>query len=154
MFSKLRNFIMKTNEAEIANVTIDTDYQQLAQAALMFHVIAADGIIHKEEKNKMCQVLQTKYGLSQKNSIQLIEEAKRADSEAIDLYSFTSILKRQLDENQRLGLIENLWEMVFADGEIHELEDNVVWRIAELLGVDKRDRMQIKQSVRRKIQTE
>ena len=42
--------------------------------------------------------------------------------------------------------------MVFSDGEIHELEDNVVWRIAELLAVDKRDRMEIKRNVRQKLQ--
>ena len=50
-------------------------------------------------------------------------------------------------EEERVLIIENLWEMVFADGIVHELEDNVVWRIAELLGVDSRDRMLLKQKV-------
>ena len=44
-------------------------------------------------------------------------------------------------------IVENLWEMVFADGVVHELEDNVIWRIAELLAVDSRDRMLMKQRV-------
>ena len=46
-----------------------------------------------------------------------------------------------------------LIKMVYADGEIHELEDNVVWRIAELLAIDKRDRMELKRDVRREMQS-
>ena len=34
-----------------------------------------------------------------------------------------------------------MWEIVFADGDLHELEDHTVWRIAELIGVDRRDRI-------------
>ena len=154
MLDKLRNLLKRTNQSQASQNSFDANDQQLAQAALMFHVIAADGIIRDDEKNKLSQVLESNYALTPQESNQLIEEAKRADREAIDLYSFTSILKHQLDESKRLELVENLWEMVFADGEIHELEDNVVWRIAELLAVDKRDRMEIKQNVRRKMQAE
>ena len=68
----------------------------------------------------------------------------KASSETL---SFTSILKNSMDEEDRIAIIENLWEMVFADGVIHELEDNVVWRVAELLGVDSKDRMALKRKV-------
>jgi uncharacterized tellurite resistance protein B-like protein len=43
--------------------------------------------------------------------------------------------------------IELLWEIVYADGENHELEDNLVWRVSELLGVDGRDRVLLRQAV-------
>jgi uncharacterized tellurite resistance protein B-like protein len=33
-----------------------------------------------------------------------------------------------------------MWQVVFADRKNHELEDNMVWRIAELIGVSTRDR--------------
>ena len=48
----------------------------------------------------------------------------------------------------RILLVEDLWEMVYADGELHEFEDNVVWRVAELLGVEARHRMMLKQRVK------
>ena len=152
MLNKLRKFFNKLDEPDAANIHLDASEQQLARAALMFHVIAADGIVLEAEKNKLLQVLETDFGLSSSDAAQLFEDAKSADREATDLYSFTSVLKHRLDEAQRLELIENLWEMVFSDGEIHELEDNVVWRIAELLAIDKRDRMEIKRSVRQKLQ--
>ncbi len=151
MLEKLRNFLKKTAEPEATVAGFDATDRQLAQAALMFHVIAADGIVYDEEKQKLHQILETRYELTSVEAQQLIEEARQADNEAIDLYGFTSILKRQLSEQERLDLIENLWEMVYADGEIHELEDNVVWRIAELLAIDKRDRMEMKRKVRNKL---
>lgn len=153
MLSKLRKFLIKSSGSNTDEAHFDASDQQVAQAALMFHVIAADGMIYDEEKAKLRQILEANYGLSKKESDQLFEEAKRADREAIDLYSFTSILKRTLSEDERLALVKNLWEMVYADGEIHELEDNVVWRIAELLAIAKRDRMELKRDVRREMES-
>jgi uncharacterized tellurite resistance protein B-like protein len=153
MLSKIRNFLIKSSETSTPEEQFDASDQQVAQAALMFHVIAADGMIYEEEKAKLRQVLEDNYDLTKTESDQLFEEAKRADREAIDLYTFTSILKRKLSGDERLELVKNLWEMVYADGEIHELEDNVVWRIAELLAIDKRDRMEMKRNVRREMQS-
>ena len=56
-------------------------------------------------------------------------------------------MKYALSEEERVLIVENLWEMVFADGVVHELEDNVVWRIAGLLAVESQDRMRLKQKV-------
>jgi uncharacterized tellurite resistance protein B-like protein len=41
-----------------------------------------------------------------------------------------------------------MWDVVYADGELHELEDNIVWRVAELIGVDRRDRVAARQRAR------
>ena len=147
MLNKLREFLNKSVSNETDEKTFNASDQQLAQAALMFHVIAADGIVQDDEKNKLHEILEVHYKLSASEADQLIEEARQADSEAIDLYGFTRLLKRELDEAQRLELVGHLWEMVFADGELHELEDNVVWRVAELLAIDKRQRMTIKKQV-------
>jgi len=56
-------------------------------------------------------------------------------------------LKSQLTSDERILLVEDLWEMVFADGELHEFEDNIVWRVAELIAVSTQDRMAMKQRV-------
>jgi uncharacterized tellurite resistance protein B-like protein len=46
-----------------------------------------------------------------------------------------------MDEAQRVRVVENLWEIVFADGTSHEFEENLVWRISELLAVNRHDRI-------------
>ena len=40
-----------------------------------------------------------------------------------------------------------MWEIVYADGHVHEFEDNTIWRVAELLGVSSRDRMVLRHKV-------
>ena len=74
----------------------------------------------------------------------------KAEQEAIDLYAFTSVLKRHLDADARKSFIGLMWGIVFADGEMHELEDNLVWRVAELIGVDNRDRVVLRQEMQEK----
>ncbi|GIL02659.1 MAG: hypothetical protein BroJett030_25580 [Alphaproteobacteria bacterium] len=147
MFDALKNMLRRRRDAEPAPAFADDD-KRVAEAALMFHVIAADGIVTDEEKRTLSQRVSRHFGLTDEEAAQLVQAAREADAEAIDLYRFTSTLKRELDYQQRLGLIEGLWEMVFADGVVHELEDNVVWRVAELLDVETRDRMELKQRVR------
>lgn len=149
MFDIIKKFVTDLSTAEEPEVFIH-DKMQLAEAALMYHVIAVDGVIRDEEKARMAELLSQQFNLSDKETKSLVIDARTAEQEAIDLYKFTSILKRTLSEEDRIKIIEHLWEMVFADGVLHELEDNVVWRISELLAVDSRNRVLLKQRVWKK----
>ena len=70
-----------------------------------------------------------------------------ADRDAIDLYRFTSLLNRSLDEAGRLRIVEMMWEIVYADRRVTELEDNLIWRAADLLGISSRERIELRQRV-------
>lgn len=146
MFDILKKFVSDLSDSEEPENFIH-DKLQLAEAALMYHVIAVDGVVRDEEKERMAEVLSKQFNLGKEETKNLALEARTAEHEAIDLYKFTSILKNTLTKEERIQIIEHLWEMVFADGVLHELEDNVVWRIAELLAVDSRDRVLLKQRV-------
>ncbi len=89
----------------------------------------------------MKELLAEAYGLSGEALDRLVAAGGAADDAAVDLYAFTSVLKRHLDETARIEFIGLMWEIVFADGELHELEDHTIWRIAELIGVDRRERV-------------
>lgn len=148
VLDELRSWIFGKREPKKSGQAFRAEELQLAEAALMFHVIAADGTVTEAEKRRLEHQLSQKFGLSEGDTKSLIEEARLADSEAVDLYTFTRTLKRELDPAARLSLVRELWQMVYADGQIHEFEDNIVWRVAELLDVEARDRMALKQSVR------
>lgn len=134
-------------EAPLAQAERPPLDKTLAAAALMVQVMAADGKIRPEEEAKMSMVLKEHYNVSEKEVVELAKAARSVQDEAVDLYGFTSLLKREMNEEERLGLVEDLWEMVYADGELHEFEDNVVWRVAELIGIQSRQRMELKQRV-------
>ncbi|MEM9331755.1 MAG: TerB family tellurite resistance protein [Pseudomonadota bacterium] len=146
MFDIIKKFVSDLTEADEPAEFVHSR-MQLAEAALMYHVIAVDGIIREDEKKRMAEVLSEHFELDDQEIKNLTRDARDAENEAIDLYKFTSVLKNALSIEERNQIIENLWEMVFADGVVHELEDNVVWRVAELLGVDSRERVLLKQKV-------
>ena len=124
---------------------------KLAAAALMYHVIQADGMLRPVERQRFADVLAEEHDLDETELKALMEAAREADGQAVDLYRFTSVLMDEMAEEKRVGFIEILWEMVYADGYRHELEDNVVWRISELLGVSGRDRVLMRQRVQQRL---
>jgi uncharacterized tellurite resistance protein B-like protein len=121
---------------------------QLASAAILFAVMDADGVRHGQELAALREIISERFDLEGEALSALLANAEAAEAEAVDFYRFTSVLVR-LSETERLHLLELIWEVVYADGELHELEDNLVWRIAELIGVSSRDRVELRQKVAR-----
>ncbi|MCT8972332.1 TerB family tellurite resistance protein [Microbaculum marinisediminis] len=145
MFGAIQK-VIRNLKAESEPVFDATD-PRVATAALAVHAIAVDGIVDEPEKVKLRLLMQQKFDLNDDETSRLIAEARRRDLEAIDLYAFTSVLKRALDEDGRRGVVEMLWELVYADGEVHEVEDNFIWRVAELLGISSRERIALRKRV-------
>ncbi|EAU41564.1 hypothetical protein FP2506_14064 [Fulvimarina pelagi HTCC2506] len=143
-FAGFRDFLSQFAGEVSPSESEDRDELVVAIAALLFHVVSADGIVTEEERESLDTVLREDYRLSTEQARAVAEAGERANDEAVDLYRFTSILKSRLGEDERIEFVRNLWEMTFADGQVHELEDNVVWRVSELLGVSGRDRMLLK----------
>lgn len=120
---------------------------KLAAAALLVRATVIDGEVSRSEAEVLRDVLERRFDLDRGAAGRLITEAAEKEKNAVDLYGFTSILKRHLDRKERLKIVEMLWEIVIADGVIHEFEANLVWRAAELLGITSRDRIRLRKTV-------
>lgn len=147
MLDAFRDFMRSIGSADNAVDERDADDLRVAAAALLFHVVDADGIVTPAERERLHAVLAAEFGLDAGETARIVEAGVAADAEAVDLYRFTSVLKAELDEERRIRFVELLWEVTYADGSVHELEDNVIWRVADLLGVSTRDRMLMKREV-------
>ena len=136
---------MVASDAE-QRVFDETDYRHAA-TALLIHVVSLDGQPTAIEKRKLHSLIETSFGLDPGTADQLIASATRAENDAVDLYRFTSVIMREVDEAGRRRIVEMMWEMVFADGKVTEFEDNVLWRAADLLAISGRDRIELKHQV-------
>ena len=148
MLNGLRDFI-----ADVISPTAhqtrsfdDTGYR-LAATALLIHVISLDGEPSEVEKRKLHSLLESHFQLDPGSADRLFASATLVEGEAVDLYHFTSVIMRSVDEQARLRIVEMMWELVYADGQVSEFEDNVVWRAADLLAVSSRDRIELKHRV-------
>lgn len=147
MLDRLRQFISDVVSPSDQHRTFDeTDYR-LAAAALLIHVISLDGEPSEAETRKLHALLELRFQLDPGTADKLVAEAMRAEGEAVDMYHFTSVIMRSVDEAGRLRIIEMMWELVYADGHASEFEDSVVWRAADLLGISSRDRINLKRQV-------
>lgn len=147
MLDVLRQFMSRLRDGEAEAPHFEDGDVRLALAALLVHLSMVDGKTTTAETDRIRNLLSRNFGLTGGDLDLLIEDATAAEQEAIDLYRFTSVLKRAMTEEERVRVIENLWEIVYADDKSHEFEENVVWRVAELLGVNRRDRIATKRSV-------
>lgn len=148
MLDKLRHFIsdVVSPSGHETRAFAGSDYR-LAAAALLIHVISLDGEPSEVEKRKLHALLEYRFDLDPGTADRLIADATQVEGEAVDLYHFTSVIMRSVNEEGRLRIIEMMWELVFADGHVTEFEDNIVWRAADLLGVSSRDRIELKHRV-------
>jgi len=147
MFESLRNFVAEFVEGEKQpSEFADNDYR-LAAVALLVHAAGIDGDVSQRERDKLHTIVKRRFDLDDKLADELIDRATAAEHEAVDLYHFTKLLTRVLDEEGRAKIIEMMWEIVYADGERDELEDNLLWRAADLLGVSPRERIELRQRI-------
>jgi uncharacterized tellurite resistance protein B-like protein len=124
----------------------ENDYR-LAATALLVHAAGIDGNISDVERTKLHAIIKRRFALDDALTDELVAEATQAEHEAIDLYHFTSLLMRSLDEDGRRKIVEMMWEIAYADGHVTEFEDNLIWRAADLLGISSRDRIELREKV-------
>lgn len=146
MLKQLMQLFSEDGTVDSSRNLSDTETSHAA-AALLVHAARIDGDWDPAEDLKLKDLLKERFSLEENQLRELLDDAEKADNEAVDLYQFTSVLTRNLDQDGRKNIIEMLWAVANADGIIHEFEDNLVWRVAELLGVSTRDRMLLKKKV-------
>jgi uncharacterized tellurite resistance protein B-like protein len=143
MLDRFLNFLKDVPETR-PHTGLDDD-PRIAAAALLFHVMNADGVRERGEMEQLRMLVSETFGITGAELDRVVAAGEKADEEAVDLYSFTSIINRHFDQPAKCELIGMMWEMVFADGELHELEDNLVWRVAELIHVERDQRIALRQ---------
>lgn len=124
----------------------ENDYR-IAAAALLIHITSIDGEVSESERRKVREILKERFNLDAAAAGELIKAATDAEGEAVDLYQFTNLLNRSLDEDGRKRMVEMMWQIVYADGRLNEFEDNLIWRAADLLGVSSRDRIELRRRI-------
>lgn len=147
MLDSLRNLVSELTGGIKHPARFEENDYRLAAAALLIHASTIDGNMTGAERGKLRDLLKARFALDDAATEELVDLGTLAEHEAVDLYHFTSLINRSLDDQGRLGIVEMMWEIVFADGRATEFEDNLMWRVADLLNVSSRDRVALRQRV-------
>src|ERR1700704_3553509 len=128
MFESFRKFLPEVSEGRRHPARFEHNDYRLAAAALLVHTAAIDGNMSDVERTKLHAVIKRQFDLDEATTGELVAEATEAEHEAIDLYHFTSLINRSLDEDGRRRVVEMMWEIIYADGCVSEFESNLMWR--------------------------
>src|ERR1700730_452763 len=101
MFESFRNFITEFVDGEKHPSRFAEDDYRLAAAALLVHAAVIDGELSQSERDKLHAVIKQGFALDDAATAELIDKATAAEHESVDLYHFTSLLNRALDEPGR-----------------------------------------------------
>lgn len=113
----------------------DADELRLAAAALLVEAAVVDGQFDGRERAIIQAMLRTQFGIEAREADAIILEAEKAAHAATQLYAFTRKIRDRYGPEDRIRVVELLWDVAYADGRLHDHEAHLVQRLAGLLYV-------------------
>ncbi|MGI9331942.1 MAG: TerB family tellurite resistance protein [Gammaproteobacteria bacterium] len=137
MFRKLTElFEIQVAQAQGAASEGDCEHAlQLATAALLLEMTRADHQVRPVEQVAVREALGGAFALNAREVAELEALAQAEVREATSLYDFTTLINKNLDDDRKAQLVEMLWRVAYADGELDKYEEHLVRRVAELIYV-------------------
>ena len=147
MFGSLKSFISDFVEDAGLPDQFESRDCRIATAALLIRVATVEREMSEARWGKLHAVLKSGFGLDDLATARLLDDAAAADRSAIDLYHFTHQLNDVLDDEGRRQIVKMMWEIIYVDGSANDLESNIIWRAADLLGVSSRQRIELRHQI-------
>mgnify|MGYP003580144885 CR=1 FL=1 len=108
---------------------------ELATAVLLVEVMRAQPEISAAERDAVIAALRAKFSLADDELARLVELAEAAARTASDFHQFTSVINDRFSQPQKIRIVEMMWEVAYADGQLDAHENHVIARVAGLLHV-------------------
>jgi len=137
MFASIKRFFdANLTAATEARDPVDQERAyQLATAALLIEMTRADHDVKSVERNAVTQAVQRAFELDESQTEELLALAEQEADTATSLYEFTRLINRHFNAKQKEHIVELLWHVALADGEIDKYEDHLVRKVADLIYV-------------------
>jgi len=115
------------------------DEIQFAFALLLVEAASMDGTVDEKEHFRIRELLEKRFSLKKVDAELLFHEASVSLESRVELYGPSRVLKDAFEYEQRVELLEMMWDVVYADGVMHDYEANLMRRLGGLLYVDDQD---------------
>ena len=123
----------------------------IAACALLLEIAHADDVFADEERVRILRAVREDLGVAPEDVEEVVRLAEAERRESVDLYQFTRLVAERFSREQRLRLIEVIWGIVYSDGILTAVENQLARRIAELLGFQHPEVQEVRERVKSKI---
>ncbi|MDX1432751.1 MAG: TerB family tellurite resistance protein [Gammaproteobacteria bacterium] len=113
----------------------DSRAYRLATAALLVEMSRADYEVKPIEHQAVIDATQRALELTREETVKLVEIAEEKADHATSLFEFTNLINTHFDAEEKAKIVEHLWDVAYADGEVDKYESHLVRKIADLLYV-------------------
>ncbi len=120
----------------------------LAAAALLVELVYADHQVQEGELASLSLAVQQALNLSEHEVDSIIELATIAARDATSLYEFTRLINDHYSSKQKNTLIESMWRIAYADGNLDKYEEHLIRNVADLIYVPHRDFIRLKKKAK------
>ncbi|MES2976271.1 MAG: TerB family tellurite resistance protein [Pseudomonadota bacterium] len=108
---------------------------QLATAVLLVEVMRADPELGVAERQTVVTALREKFNMEADELARLVELAEQTARTASDFHQFTSVINEAFGQEQKIRIVEYMWQVAYADGHLDAHEHHLIAKVAELLYV-------------------
>ena len=105
----------------------------IAAGVLLLEAAHVDNECTEEEMKHVVQTLKTKFNLSPECVSELLEEAHLERKNSVDLWQFTNHMNQNYTQEEKLKVMEDVWRVIHADGQLEKHEDHFAHKLANLL---------------------
>jgi len=146
------NFFKKIFQTEKSeNLTLDDKTSTKACIALLLETSMADEILDESELVTLKNTLQKDFLIEENEIDELINLAKENVEDSNSLYEFTRDINDNFDATERVKLIESMWKIAYADGNIDKYEEHIIRKVSNLIYVAHSDFIKAKLSAKEQI---
>jgi uncharacterized tellurite resistance protein B-like protein len=150
MIDLVRRFFEKGQGAGSADQgTTESHDVRVAVCALFLEMANIDGKFSASEQDYVISLLKREYGLSDQHVVDLMEASQKGLKDSIDLWQFTNLINQNYSRDEKIQIIEMVWQIVYADGRLDKHEDYLVHKLAKLLRLTDKDLIDAKLKVLR-----
>ncbi|QJE72078.1 TerB family tellurite resistance protein [Aerophototrophica crusticola] len=128
-----------------------TDRIPLSAACLLMEAARLDGHVSGEELSLIHALVQRHFRLTKEEADELVAAAHTVTDGPAQWHAFTSRLNDSMAYEEKVGLVEMLWEVAYADGRLNDLESSLLRRMGGLLYVSDRDRGEAQRRVKARL---
>ena len=108
---------------------------QLATAVLLVEVMRADASFNPQERAATVAALRTQFTLTDDEMTRLLAQAEQTAQSANDYFAFTSAMNDRYTQAQKIMVVELMWKVAYADGNVDANENHIISKVAGLLYV-------------------
>ena len=106
---------------------------ELATAVLLVEVARADHRVEEQELATIRRLLLERLSLCEEEVDSLLQQAGEEADHLVSLQHITRRMNEQLSQQEKLRVVEMMWQVVYADGEKHHYEEHLIRQVADLL---------------------